>query len=548
MNLIDPTADESEDDKQARLLDEYLATQADDARPELEEAPEPDPVEEAAPAAAPAQAAPPTAQTEPHWAEKYRDMGYGAGAPATTKMDSKGALWAGMADLLLNKGRNLGGILVEANTPRAVPKGQDPLDRELKIAQIDKLRTPGHRDELAAQRLALQKETQKRLAESQALRMRRARPDSPESMALQELAIANGAPEEQVRGQSYDSITSNRQFMQHYVEHAAAPVKAQDAAAQTGMTTQARLDTEHVNAPRTAEDAAVQTGMTARAGTAARIGTEGELAPTSANTATVIQEGKAEAELGRNKREAGISIPGLVVTSLEAYTQWNMTPGAREKLANASDDLQVMDASVAGAREILDGAGVWARALPGEKQAKYDEFQGQYIGKQSKLLSTGVINNTEWQRYETRFPKLQFTGRDIIDAATGEPVKAQQLAGIQAAFRQAAAAGLTSKGVQPDWGASARASAVAGHGAGAPPAPPAPPGSVRGRQGLSPAGPTGVGGHERLPVTGAKSTALRNPDGSWVITEPGQEPKRVPSLSPGALAKLKGAPNWTVSE
>lgn len=510
MDLINPSFSESEEEKRARQFEEYLDAQR-------EPAPAPPPLEapdfESEPAAAPppppteqlaAQATPekPVEPAKPKmWAEQYQDM------YQEEKPNNKAMLWASLADLALNKGRNIGGIMAEHQKA----KGGGGLDNAIKRARLNKLTKPRPLDEMAERRVRVQEQQLARMQEGDKRKVAQIDPSSDISKAVQDVVIKRGVPEAEARRLGAETLYKNFPAFRADIEHFYAPQEAQDAASKSAVTsaagTGARLETEHAYAPQSAADAARQAGAVAAAGTGARIGTEAALADTSAQTAVTEQEAKAGAERQRMLGQAGYVYPGVIAEDPEAWAHANADKTTAAHIRTKVDTAQRGDKMLQEMEELLAGTGKAKRLIPGQRQTDYQNLRSRYIGVMSTDNNTGVINDKEYVRLDSQLPAWTPNLTDTaVGAVTGDNVALEKLKGAHAAHRQSADAGLTTAKARIDWDAAPQTAPAA---------------------------------------AGKTNTAVKNPDGSWTVTDR-KGSRQVPQISPVYLEKLKSS-GWQVS-
>lgn len=253
-----------------------------------------------------------------------------ADAPATAKLgealsqpehkehyffgDSNAASpWAILADLGLNRGRGVGGILALGGEEAAkAPEKQAELD--LKKAQAEHLRNESKYGKpvdptviaLREQALALQKQgldDRKTAAEARnAANAEKGDPSGKRATALRAFYEAHDVDTKGMDGLGYDDLIKVRPDISKMFTIALAPQTNQIAAQKVGGETAARLDTEHNFAPTTTNDAAVKAAATA---VAAQQATEPGKLEHEQNMNPIL------AERGTNGVGAGLSAEGI---------------------------------------------------------------------------------------------------------------------------------------------------------------------------------------------------------------------------------------------
>lgn len=237
-----------------------------------------------------------------------------------------------------------------------------------------------------------------------------------------------------------------------------------------------KSDIEHASAPRKAQDEAREAGMTSAASTGARIGTEGRMAGTSAQTAAAIEGAKGAVKIAQGLTEdqlkndaalakAGKAYPGVKVEDQEAWAQGNSDQVEARKVRSKVDLAQKSDVLMAQMADLMSGTGAAARLAPGKRQAEYDSLRSRYTGILGEANNTGVLNDREYKRMSGQVPSWS---PDVVNAVTGAitgaNVSLEQLKGARAANRDAADSSLTTFGAKIDWNAGSKPKAPA-HGA-----------------------------------------------------------------------------------
>lgn len=523
-NLINPSFAESEEDRRMRQLEDYYQAQREPAPapPPAEppaEAAEPDPVAEteaieaAAPVAAPAapqeqaQALlekPAEPEQKQLWAQQYQDMQPAASAPAPAQSgtDKKGMFWASMADLMLNRGRNIGGIMVEANKPRP----DASLNNELKRAQIERLRGGRVGNPLEAERLRIQQAAETRKLAAANRLDERQNPNSDRANSVRQMLYQRGVSAD-MTGLSVDDMIKTNPAYKQEIENFYAGDKAKNAALQAGSTKTAQLDAEHAVAPRSAGDAAQQAGAVSTA----TFGDRAQLAAIGA--AAGMDRAKFEQADRRAIKDEGYG------------QQFNKDQANNLSIIGLMQDVQNTPGGLVPqslAERLADKSTLMANGIDSARMPAV-VAKRMIMEKWGREQSGAAISKTEDGRFVQQVGANPMASESEINAAFGtlQNLVQRDIAGAMAANPAAADPVLRARGIAPE-------AILPAHRRSSPtrPAAAAPAASAE----ATPEGP---------------STASRNPDGTWDIDEPGKDPQLNKHLSDSFIKRLEQG-GWRV--
>lgn len=366
------------------------------------------------------------------------------------------------ADLLTNKGQGVGSILdtgmaaAQANLARDAQRTAQnreyaleqraqresnqgtQFDRDYKIANTlqDQRRIAiaegnlGHRGTTVgqnAEKLDLQKD--------QASFLRN--PNDPRAVALKKDLIANGA-DPGIAGLALGALQERGVVTRQQVEHAYAPIHAQDAANETTATTGARIRTEHNMAPLSADTKGQEAAATQTRGTEARITTEGRLADTSAATAGT---------------QAAGTTAGRLAAEADATEEGYLAPLARAELDPERVKLVARNPKVAAeARQRLEASGELVEILndmvdirdkeaqglakPGSARSFFDANRVRLEGAIAAGNGMGVLNEGDRASVGSFLGSSQAGWTDLSGLLGGD-LKLEQLNGVRQAFLNA---------------------------------------------------------------------------------------------------------------
>lgn len=524
-NLIQPDYAESEEDARMRKLEAYYEAQREPAPAPPPEETEPalaagatEPagaqasIEKPAPDSVSAQALPEKppagANAKPLWAQQYQDMRQPSPAPAPAQSDGSGKqlFWATAADLLLNRGRNMGGIVAQHSARKS-----SALDDEYKRAQIAHLRggTDPARAEREAQRIEIAKAAEARKLRGADDVRARQDPNSDRANAVRKMLSERGVGAD-LSGLSVDDMIKTNPAYKQEIENFYASDKARNAGLTAGAQKQAQLDTEHDVAPRTAGDAAAQASAvsTATFDDRAKLAAIGQGA--SMDRARFEQQDRralkdeAYAQQFNKDQSNNLGILGMM-RDVEAAPGGILPQSLTEKLGDKSSliargiDPERMPA-VVGKRMVMEK---WAREQTGAAISKTED--GKFV---QQTATNPYASDEEITAAWTVLQNL--VKRDIAGAMAANP---------EAADPVLRARGLPSEQILPA--------------------------QRRAKPQRAPA-PTPGAAAETVPGE-SEPTISKNADGTWDVDEPGKETQFNKQLSPAVIERLR-AGGWRVNE
>jgi len=311
-------------------------------------------------------------------------------------------------------------------------------DRDYKIANTlqDQKRIRIAEGNLGARENVVDQGAQRvELAKDQASFLRN--PNDPRAIELKKSLIANGA-DPGIAGLALAALQERGIVTSEQVKHAYAPVRAQDAANETALTTGSRIRTENQLAPLSADTRGQEAAATATKGTEARITTEAGLADTSAATA--------------GKQSAGTTA-GRLAAEADATEEGYLAPLARAELDPARVQLVARSPKVAAeARQRLEASGELVEILndmvnireqeaqglakPGSARSFFDANRVRLEGAIAAGNGMGVLNEGDRASVGSFLGQSQAGWTDLSGLLGGD-LKLDQLQGVRSAFLNA---------------------------------------------------------------------------------------------------------------
>lgn len=339
--------------------------------------------------------------------------------------------WAIAADLALNHGRGIGGIIAQAEQQKAQwqarkdKQGDKALEDRYKEAQIAHLQKTGNAaGDWAADKSALDWENARLRAQENERRGvgtdlavdkwgNKKDADSAENTTKTAVTERNAAAG--VRGREGEKHALNDQI---------ASDVANIATARVGAGTDARQDVEAANAPRTADIAARRA-----ADVVAAQNTAGRETPSE----TAVQGREAVARADRQEGLQHAPPGGFRAADPEAWGSATANPQTADKsksfVRDATAGLAAMDRMI----ELRRKHGY--EITKSEDGGEMDTLQNIAVGKLSNASNTASVNGGEWDRYAKRLPGLGMRGMDAVDTVTGEDSALNELVGARKALQ-----------------------------------------------------------------------------------------------------------------
>jgi hypothetical protein len=356
--------------------------------------------------------------------------------------------WAIAADLVFNRGRDLGKIISAAeNQPNK------KLEAEYKRAQIAHLNSAGGANN--AQALALREQalelSKSRLAQQGSQFNQRidtaahkAEQADKDAAAVRDVLAAHGVD---VSHMDSASLAAFKPLMSQFNQDAKlanAPAINQAAADKQTAVTGARLDEEHAKNPQTVGDRAA----IAEAESGARL---------PAQTALKQTPSAGEQRAIANEDLAHSPMPGITIADKAAWDAATINPAERQKIDKYVQGGQVSLSALDKMIELRQKYGhSWGALDEQQKRVAVDQManlQKQAIGGAALLGNSGVLNGQEFPRYAKDLPDGSLGGRDVVDEAIGgltgttpRDTQLEQLMGAREAFKNAINAGLKHAG------------------------------------------------------------------------------------------------------
>lgn len=382
----------------------------------------------AAPAAqptrmAPRLPAPPTAEGIPTWS----------------------LLGAGIADLLLNKGRNAGNFIATLGTQ------DDALEMENYQRQVDHAKAQGDLDKAYAQAGG------------------RGRGLSPEQIALQQARLGQGALRLKLQqGEAQRKAAESAQKRKQWEElnsvgsdrHKAMVTWAQQNGAPPGIEKLPVVDiqkifpaineylknTGEIADARTAQ-AAAEAAATGEAAMPSRIATARGIAeatqPFELEKIRAAESAKVE---GARAAQANTVVPGFVVDNQAAFQQIASDPTSLRKLQADVDSFRGLLSALDRMEALRQQHGVELQSGEG---SEYGTAKTTAIGALTQLAASGVLNEGEFQRYTKMIPDIELTWTDAAMLG-GKDITLEKLQGVKRALEGTVQDKLYSRGGRLD--------------------------------------------------------------------------------------------------
>jgi hypothetical protein len=220
---------------------------------------------------------------------------------------------------------------------------------------------------------------------------------------------------------------------------------------------QAIADVKHGNAPRVASDKADEIEVV----TPATAGRAGAMADAELPAKNAAQD-HAYALAHPGAASGPVAIPGSHIFDPAAYARLEANPSERDKIIQHLTRVRKLDQSLGDMESTRSGNGVMLAS--GGDKTKFDlGYQGA-IGAMTGIANSGVLNATEYPRYQKDVPSSFEAMDEIKDSpdilarflgmAPASPKKDTTLERIQAmrgTLRGLGEEGLRGYGIAPDW-------------------------------------------------------------------------------------------------
>lgn len=300
--------------------------------------------------------------------------------------------WAIVADIVLNRGKNLGYIL-ESGSPANAK--QRELELNMRAAQLD--RTEAEANDPFSRWIAAGNLHERALSNRTAMLNYGQRGRRLDSQTNPESELAQGAID--IAGQKAAAQTEGRIGKTHEW----SPTTNEDAADKERLLLEARGDYAARNAQRANKAAAARARMIAEE--------TGIVDPETGKRVSPAQDVQQ-----RKLDELRAPVPGTYIRDDPAWNAAMMTPGNRQKLVGV---VGLYESAQDALEQLIALRKEHGTELFGQAAGEADALQRRIVSAYTQIGHSGVLNAGEWQQYSAMIPNLSARMSDVARLVPG---------------------------------------------------------------------------------------------------------------------------------
>lgn len=347
-----------------------------------------------------------------------------------------GVGWAVLADLLLNKGKQLPSVLAYGAQAREAKRGNDlkmqaQRSQQTRLQQQDELNAEYRRAQMAniGSENELKRGQQDLTKQSQGLREQEIQQAQADFEERKRKAMAAEQGHYDAEGNALPAMTAD-----------------EARAAQLDALGKERTNQDTIARERIAAQERIA-GMPARA----RAGGGGGGArtvvdPDTGDEVEELSAGAVRAITEKRRGSLATPIPGTEVVDAPAWQASVQTPAARGQVATLTRGYRQVTDAVDKMIALREQYGT--ELIDSEAKTAYNLAQKAAIGGYTQIGNSGVLNAGEFQRYADDIPNIGLKPTDALRMFGGDDVTLEQLKGLKSASEASIDAALGTYGLR----------------------------------------------------------------------------------------------------